>query len=243
MSKLTLIQGDCLKVMKKIPDNSVDLVLADPPYGIRINKMNFVTSGAIKVGDAYRNDYSNHNTKWDTKGLTKKQWKEIQRISKNQILFGANNFSDILPKSRCWICWDKRIESKYSNDFADCEFIWTSFDKPARMIRYLWSGMLQGDMKHKEKRYHPTQKPLFVIKKIIEMFSKAEDTILDPFLGSGTTMKACLELNRNCIGIEIEPEYIQIAKKRLNWNSSLGNVNFEFYMEEDFEWVKENDES
>lgn len=110
--KLNLIQGDCLELLKEIPDKSIDLILTDPPYGIGINKMNFVKSGAIKVGGAYRNDYSNSSTDWDAQGLTKKQWKEIQRVSKNQVIFGANNFSDILPKSQCWYVWDKRGNEK-----------------------------------------------------------------------------------------------------------------------------------
>jgi len=192
-----IICGDCIEVMKEMESDSVDLVVTDPPYGIGINKMNFVTSGAIKVGGAYRNDYSNHNTEWDEKGLTKEQWEEIKRVSKNQIIFGANNFSNILPNSRCWICWDKRVKDKYSNDFADCELAWASFDKPARIIRYLWSGMLQGNMKHKEKRYHPTQKPVNLIIRLLKEFSEESDLILDPFLGSGTTMVAAERLGRN----------------------------------------------
>jgi site-specific DNA-methyltransferase (adenine-specific) len=147
--------------------------------------MNFVTSGAIKVGGAYRNDYSNHPTKWDEKGLTEQYFKEIQRISKNQIIFGANHFANILPNSRCWLVWDKRTDKKYNNDFADCELIWTSFNKPSRMIRFLWSGMLQGDMKNKEKRIHPTQKPVIVMREIIEKFTNENDLVLDPFLGGG----------------------------------------------------------
>ena len=170
-----IICGDCVEVMKEMESDSVDLVVTDPPYGIGINKMNFVTSGAVKAGVAYRNDYSNHNSEWDTKGLTKKQWEEIKRVSKNQIIFGANNFASILPNSRCWICWDKRVEDKYSNDFADCELAWTSFNKPSRIIRYLWSGMLQANMKYKEKRYHPTQKPVNLIIRLLMEFSKESD--------------------------------------------------------------------
>jgi len=210
-----IICGDCVEVMKEMESDSVDLVVTDPPYGIGINKMNFVTSGAVKAGVAYRNDYSNHNSEWDTKGLTKKQWEEIKRVSKNQIIFGANNFASILPNSRCWICWDKRVEDKYSNDFADCELAWTSFNKPSRIIRYLWSGMLQANMKYKEKRYHPTQKPVNLIIRLLMEFSKESDLILDPFLGSGTTMVAAERLGRNSIGIEISKEYCEIAYKRL----------------------------
>lgn len=209
-----VIQGDCLEVMKDIPNNTMDLVVTDPPYGICIGKMNYTQS--IKGGVAKRNDYSSHNVKWDNHPLTKQQLNEIIRVSKNQIIFGANNFCNILLPSRCWIVWDKRVEDKYSNDFADCELAWTSFDKPSRIIRWLWSGMLQGDMKNKEKRFHPTQKPLKVIIELIQKFSNPNDLILDPFLGSGTTAVACKMLNRRFIGIEISPEYCEIARKRLN---------------------------
>lgn len=207
--------GDCLELMKEIPDKSIDLVITDPPYGISIGKMNFTQSGAIKVGGAYRNDYSHLNLKWDDNRLSYDILKELFRTSNNQIIFGGNYIADMLPPSKCWVVWDKRVDDKYSNDFADCELIWTSFNKPSKMIRFLWSGMLQNDMSHKEERVHPTQKPIDVIKIIINRFSKEGETILDPFLGSGTTLRACRETNRNGIGFEINPDYEPIIRKRL----------------------------
>jgi len=208
--------GDCINYLKSLPDKSVDFVITDPPYGIGINKMNFVKSGAVKVGGAYRNDYTDHPTDWDENGLTDEYFREIQRVSKHQIIFGANHFASVLPDSRCWIVWDKRTQSKYNNDFADCELIWTSMDKPSRIIRFLWSGMLQQDMKNKEKRYHPTQKPVKVMREIIEMFTEKGQTILDPFMGVGSTLIACKESGRNFIGIEKEEKYYKIANQRLS---------------------------
>ena len=210
-----ITQGDCLELMKELDDKSIDLVVTDPPYGIGINKMNFVTSGAVKVGGAYRNDYTTHDTDWDSDGLTKDCFDLMRHKSNNQIIFGANNFSSILPESRCWIVWDKRIKDKYSNDFSDIEMAWTSFDRPSRIIRHLWSGMLQQDMKNKEKRVHPTQKPVQVIINIIKMFSNEGDTILDPFLGSGTTAVACKLTGRDFIGFELDGNYCNIARKRV----------------------------
>jgi len=206
---------DCIEGMRKLEDNSIDLILTDPPYGIGINKMNFVTSGAIKVGGAYRNDYSDHPTDWDSKGLTIEQFKEMQRISKNQVIFGGNNFASILPDSRCWVVWDKRVKAKYSNDFADCELAWTSFDKPSRMIRFLWSGMIQEKMNWKEKRVHPTQKPIDVMRQMIKLFTDKNNIILDPFCGSGSTCIACKQLNRTYIGFEINEKYVNITNERL----------------------------
>lgn len=204
--------GDCLELMKQIPDKSIDLVLTDPPYGIDIGKMNFTNS--VNGGVAKRNDYKG-KADWDKYTPDSEYFAEIMRISKNQIIFGGNYFTDKLSPSGCWIIWDKRVEDKYSNDFADCEMAWTSFKKPSRIIRYLWSGMLQGNMQAKERRQHPTQKPTEVIRKILNDFSEPNQTILDPFLGSGTTAVACQELHRNFIGIEISPEYVKIAEDRL----------------------------
>jgi len=207
-----VIQCDCLEVMKTLPDNSVDLILTDPPYGIDIGKMNFTNS--IIGGVAKRNNYKGISD-WDKFTPSKEYFDEMIRVSKKQVIFGGNYFADKLPPSGQWVVWDKRVEDKYSNDFADCELAWTSENKPSRIIRFLWSGMMQGDMKNKEVRFHPTQKPLFVIKKIIDMFSEENDTILDPFLGSGTTAIACKNLHRNFIGIEISEKYCKIARDRL----------------------------
>ena len=140
---------DCLEYMKTVPDNFYDLCLTDPPYGIKINKMNFVTSGAVKVGGAYRNDYSKHNTEWDNFTPSIEYFNEIKRISKQQIIFGGNYFTDFLEPTPSWLIWDKRTEDKYSNDFADCEMAWNSDKKPARIYRFLYSGMIQQDMKNK----------------------------------------------------------------------------------------------
>lgn len=204
--------------MTTLHSESVDLVLTDPPYGIGINEMNFVTGGRVKHRGpvAFNSDFSQLDTSWDSSPITEESISQIIRVSKNQIIFGGNFIADKLRPSRCWVIWDKKGSDKYQNDFADCELAWTSFDRPSRIIRYLWSGMLQEDMSNKEKRFHPTQKPVAVVSKIIEWFSKTGDTILDPFLGSGTTAIACAKLNRNCIGVEINPEYVEIAKTRLN---------------------------
>jgi len=202
--------GDCLEIMKQIPDHSIDLILTDPPYGLDIvgNDKTLGGDGACKPSNFGR-------CEWDVQKPTKETFKEMFRFSKNQIIFGANHFSNYLPPKTGWVVWDKRKQSKMSNDFSDGELIWTSFDRPLRIFRYLWSGMLQENMKHKEKRYHPTQKPLRLMEYLIENFSKEGDLVFDPFLGSGTTAVACKVLGRNFIGIEINSDYCKIAEKRL----------------------------
>jgi len=211
--KNTIICGDCLEVMKQLPDKCVDLVLTDIPYGIGIHNMNFVKSGAKKIGKAYRNDYTETGD-WDVKPQ-QECIQEILRMSLNQIIFGGEHIQHYVESSRGWIIWDKRIDDKYKNDFADCELAWTSFKKPARIFHYLWSGFLRGDNSVFEERFHPAQKPVALMQWCLENYSKEGDTILDPFLGSGTTAVACYRTRRNYIGIEISPEYCKIAEKRI----------------------------
>jgi site-specific DNA-methyltransferase (adenine-specific) len=142
---------------------------------------------------------------------SKEIFTEIFRISKNQIIFGGNYFIEYLKNGPCWLVWDK----DNSGNFADCELAWTSFDTAVRKFTWRWNGMLQQDMKHKEKRYHPTQKPIPLFEQILRMYSKPTDLILDPFLGSGTTAIACEQLGRKWIGIEKEPKYCEIARERI----------------------------
>lgn len=196
--------GDCLEVMKEIPDKSIDLVLTDPPYGLgRNNHEN--NKSRFKLADP--TDFG--IVDWDNSPPGNKYFKEMIRISKNQIIFGGNFFN--LPPSSCWIVWDK----DRSGDFADCELAWTSFPSAVRKVKFRWNGMLQENMAKKEERYHPTQKPVELFKWILEKYSKPGEIICDPFLGSGTTAIACMKLQRQFIGIEKEPKYYEIALSRI----------------------------
>ncbi len=197
-----IICGDCLEVMKDIPDNSVDLVLTDPPYGINMDRELHKKQG--KYG--YK-DYG--DTNWDIKP-SKKYFEEIFRISKNQIIWGGNYFIDYLYPSMGWIVWDK---GQRDFSLADGELAWTSFQKALRIFTVARSTAL------KDGKQHPTQKSLEVIERCIKYADRAlgeeVKTILDPFLGSGTTAVACKHLKRNYIGIEISPKYCKIARQRL----------------------------
>jgi len=201
-----IICGDCLEIMKWIPDKSVNLVLTDPPYGINVIGGNkpFGSIGGNNIVKANKyNPIINDDIKIDLS--------ELFRVSKNQIIFGGNYFN--LPTSKGWIVWDKKKKNDWNDNFSDGELAWTSFDKPLKIYRYLFMGCLQEGKR--EKRVHPTQKPLPLFKWILEKYSQPNDVILDPFLGSGTTAVACLELNRHFIGIELSSEYCEIAKKRI----------------------------
>jgi len=197
-----LILGDCLEKMKSIPDKSIDLVLTDPPYGIGADKG---TSGFGAVeGKKYLDN-------WDIRPL-KVLFDELLRIGKNVVIFGGNYFTDLLPTNGHWIVWDKVGEMKFQNPFSDCELAWTNINKKI-VKKYI--VIQQGFVAEERERFHPTQKPVKLFSKIIKDYSEEGQTILDPFMGSGTTGIACVKLDRNFIGIEIDEKYFNIAKRRI----------------------------
>lgn len=185
--KIQLIHGDCLEEMKKIPDGSVDLVLTDPPYGINISK------------NPFRGKFS--KKEWDSCIPSKEFFEEIFRVSNEQVIFGGNYFG--LPPCRGFFVWDKKQSEKFSS--AMCEYIWSSRNAPAKIYRRHASSF---------KKYHPTTKPVDLIEWLLGWFPNVK-TVLDPFMGSGTTGVACKNLNRNFIGIELDETYYKIARKRI----------------------------
>jgi site-specific DNA-methyltransferase (adenine-specific) len=197
-------------LMARYPDNYFDLAIVDPPYGINIQKMNYTQN--TKGGIAKRNDYSSVGN-WDSETPTKEYFNELFRVSKNQIIWGGNYFE--LPLTKSWIIWDKKTEEKYSNDFADCEMAWNSFDKPAKIVRYLWSGMLQPNMKNKQQRIHPTEKPYQLYKWLLDKYAKQGDKILDTHLGSGSIAIACHDYGFDLTACELDKEYFDKAMQRI----------------------------
>lgn len=207
-----VICGDCLEVMRGMEDNSVDLCLTDPPYGIGVDKAMHKV-GDTRYGTACAPKTQYGQTDWDSKRPEREVFDEIRRISKNQIIFGGNYFADYLPASSCWLVWDKQ---NGNNCFGDCELAWTSFTLAIRRFSFMWNGMLQENMgRHKEKRYHPTQKPVELIARLLEKYSKEGETVLDCFVGSGSILCAAVRMGRHFIGIEINPDYCKIAEKRI----------------------------
>lgn len=205
-----IIHSDCMDILKQLPDKCIDLVLTDPPYGIGIEKMHF-TNG-LQGGVCQKNDYSNC---FKDEKLSREIFEELFRISKNQIIFGGNYYTEYLKSTPSWLVWNKKGDGRYSTDFADGELAWTSFNKPLKIYHYLWSGMIQQDMKNKEKRIHPTQKPLKLFEMILRDSSNENDLILDCFSGSGTTAVACHNLNRRFICIEKDEDYYKASVERL----------------------------
>ena len=194
----TLYLGDCLEVLPLI--DKVDAVITDPPYGINENSKKVASRGNM----AAPKDYGHFD--WDKSPPPDELIELIRTKAKYQAFFGGNYFA--LPPTSCWLVWDKL---NGDNDFADCELAWTNWHKAVRRLQWRWNGMIrQGN----EERYHPTQKPLEVMKWVIELCPKS-DTILDPFMGSGTTGVAAIQMGKKFIGIEREQQYFDIACKRI----------------------------
>jgi len=196
---------DCLAGMRDLPDGCVDMILIDPPYGINMAKRGIIGNAGLAQPKNYI------KSDWDKAIPSKEYFNEIFRISKNQIIFGGNYFVEYLPNSPCWIVWDK----DNSGNYADAELLYTSFKTAVRIYKWRWNGMLQQDMKNKETRYHPTQKPVGLLKKIIQDYTKEGCIICDSFIGSGTTAVAAIETGRQYIGFELSQEYCDIAEKRI----------------------------
>lgn len=198
---------DCMEAMKTFPDKHFDLAVVDPPYGIKMD------GGAI--GGCNLAQVTQYAKKeWDRDAAPPEYFAELARVSKNQIIFGANHFLRRLakaPDTPCWIVWDK---DNGGNNFADFEMAWTSFTTAARLFRFRWAGMLQGNMKCKEVRIHPTQKPVALYAWIFHNYAKPGDKILDTHLGSGSSRIAAYDLGLDFWGYEIDPEYYQAQEAR-----------------------------
>lgn len=179
---------DCLEFMKSMPDKSVDAVITDPPYGIGI------------ASNPFRAKFVSQD--WDNIPASPEAILEIVRTSEKQIIWGGNYFD--LPPTRCFLIWDKIQPQDFSS--AMCEMAWTSFDSPAKLFR-----------RHvvTYEKFHPTTKPLELMRWCVENYTSEGDTVFDPFMGSGTTGVACVQLGRNFIGCEIDPKYFAIAEKRI----------------------------
>jgi len=201
---------NCLEALKKMPDKSIDLIITDPPYGKKW------TRGLNSIGQSKEICFEDDKCEWDIVP-EKEIFDEMFRVSKNQIIFGFNHFVENLKSSNCIIVWNKR--KNYNNDgvFADGELAWTSFNKVIKIYDVVSMGfILDKSEKNYENRIHPTQKPLPLIKNIIQDFSNKDDIIMDCFMGSGTTAVACIELNRKFIGFEANKEYFDKSIIRLN---------------------------
>jgi len=200
---------DCMDLMARYEDNYFDLAIVDPPYGIDVTNQSQGKGGGVAKKIEYK------KTDWDKVAPNQTYFKELKRVSKNQIMWGANHFIENIPNpnSSCWVVWDK---DNGSTDFADCELAYTSFNTAVRKIKWKWAGMLQQDMKNKEIRIHPTQKPVALYEWLLMNYAKEGDKILDTHLGSGSIAIACHNLGYELTGCELDKDYYEAAMKRIN---------------------------
>ena len=209
-----IINADCLTVLKQLPDKSIDLILTDPPYGINVSKSVYnVEAGQKRSHNAKAVAGTYKHADWDSAIPAKEYFDEMERVAKHRIIFGGNYFTEYLKPSSGWIFWDK---NNGSNDFGDGELAWTDFNKAIRKYQYTWNGMLQQDMKNKEVRIHPTQKPVGLLMQILRDYSDPGWLVCDPFSGSGSTAIACERWGLPFICIERDVDYFKASTKRLN---------------------------
>ena len=195
---------DCIEFMKTKPDKYYDLAIVDPPYGINMDGGKIGGNNCGKAKDYTQKD-------WDKEPPSLEYFKELMRVSKNQIIWGANHFISRMPfDSSCWIIWDK----DNSGNFADCEMAWTSFNTAVRKYKFRWNGMLQQNMKDKEIRIHPTQKPKDLYRWILKNYAKPNDLILDTHGGSMSISIACDMEGFDLDVTEIDTEYFINGQKR-----------------------------
>ena len=234
--KITFLNQNNIEVMKTIPDNYFDLVIDDPPYGLNAPNMSMGTSkkrslkgdgvsvakrlkGKLNTGDGkLKNRILNKNGfDWDNEIPSEEYFKELFRISKNQIIWGGNYFTEYLYNRQCWLVWDKG-----QRDFtlADGELAWTSYDKALRIFTMSRAAALQEKKGLSPEERHPTMKPEKLFKWCIQevaRINKGDDVkIFDPFMGSGTTAVVCEDLELKWSGCELEVDYIKLANKRLS---------------------------
>ena len=198
---------DCMEYMSTLPDKAFDLAIVDPPYGIGESGANNHTRSKLAVAKDYKPFAGD-----DLKAPDKEYFEQLMRVSKSQIIWGANHFISKIPfDSHCWIVWDKE---NGENDFADCELAWTSFESAVRKFEFRWAGMLQENMKNKEVRIHPTQKPVALYEWLLNNYAKQGDRILDTHLGSGSSRIAAYNLGFDFVGCEIDKEYFDKQEER-----------------------------
>lgn len=203
---------DSLEILKATQTDAYDLLIADPPYGIGMSKPAGLTSKYT------RQETQVTDKKWDDDAPSKEFFDEMFRVSKNQIIWGANHFISRMPfDSSSWIVWDKRENIIPERTFADCELAWASYDKPSRIFRHYWDGFMQ---KQKEKRIHPTQKPVALYEWLLTKYATVGDRILDPFGGSFSSAIACDRLGYQLDIIELDKDYFNKGVARFKHESS-----------------------
>lgn len=236
--KIKMVNADCIELLKILPDQSIDIAIVDPPYGIGASKPKKKPNWVRQINDNILSiKQSEYIPKeWDFKPPSKEYFDELIRVSKNQIIFGINYFTNIRDFGSGRIVWDKM--NGYSDQYG-CEIAYCSFNKRTDIVHYMWSGMIQGKVASEfhsdadlqignkrlnEKRIHPTQKPVKLYDWLLRRYATPGDKILDTHFGSGSLAIACHELDLEFIGSEIDKEYFDKAIKRVSEHVKLQKI-------------------
>lgn len=241
MPQSLAFNADCMDALRQMKDNAFDLAVVDPPYGINITGSQSVhverertaVGGSGAFGGKKNANRGRpiiapkiYHSFDDQTPPDAEYFSEIKRVSKNQIIWGGNYFLDYLGSTPCMIFWDKGRDGIC---FADGEIAWTSFKSPVRRYFFKWNGMLQGDMKNKEQRIHPTQKPVRLYQWLFENYAKPGDKILDTHLGSGSSRIAAWDAGLDFWGYEIDKTYFELQEERFARHAAQQNL---FLMDE-----------
>lgn len=196
--------------MAEYEDNHFDLAIVDPPYGLGASEANFMRQGK-QTGKSLAISGLNYKAKdWDGNVPDWFYFWQLSRISKNQIIWGVNNYPFYFGKGR--VVWDK---DNSDNKYSDCELAYQSLTDGVRKFRWRWHGMLQERMDNKEERIHPTQKPIALYKWLLTKYAKQGDLILDTHVGSASSLIACEDMGFSYTGFELDEDYYNSAQKRL----------------------------
>lgn len=225
---------DCMDALKQLPDKFFDLGIVDPPYGINVasHELGKIVGGArffggktaYSVWGKHKSESASkpYHTFNDSTPPDEGYFKELERVCKHRIIWGGNFMLDYLGKASCMIVWDK---GRRGLDQADCEIAWTDLPGQSRMFNWKWNGMLQENMKAKEERLHPTQKPIALYSWLLGRFANPGDKILDTHVGSASSLIACHRAGLEYWGYEIDPVYYATAKERLENEKAQMNFN------------------
>ena len=210
----TLYQGDCMVVLATLRDREFDLAITDPPYFDGPQKSGYYGKGYSSLGIQRAKHYDSL-PQWEVPGP--EYFAELARVSKHQIIWGANHFADrFASASPSWIVWDK---DNGKSSFADIEMAYCSMECAARLFRYVWNGMHQGqyggDKTQNETRIHPTQKPTALYEWLIDNYAKAGQRLIDTHLGSGSSAVAAQRRGFAFVGIELDPVMFLAACRRI----------------------------
>ena len=212
---ISLHCGDCMEAMRSMPDGAFDLAIVDPPYFADYGKEIYPGAEISTTGVKRHRWESKH---WDVPN--QEYFDQVCRVSKNQIIWGFNYYDcSFMGSGR--IIWDKKNDK---SSFSKCEIAYCSFHKRTEIFRFMWNGMLQENMKQKEVRIHPTQKPVQLYKWLLQNYAKSGDTILDTHLGSGSIAIACYDMGFDLTGYEIDKDYFDAAKLRLERHQAQGQL-------------------